>query len=366
MKTATPYAPLEIKPETHSAPGLQDALRPMYVVGGRQRAPRSLSAGNQDWNGYDQAVIIELDPRTGALQPRVQYVSPPDMVAPDDPAITFQAGYIQGNELYLCTQTEVLIYHLPDFERTWYLSLPLFNDLHHARPSPRGHVLVANAGLEMVLEISRRGEILNLWNVLGQDPWEKFSRDVDYRPLSTKPHSAHPNYLFCIGDEIWSTRFHQGDALCLNDPHKRIPLSTERIHDGVVYEGLVYFTTVNGRILIANPRTLTVEEVIDLTTMHKEDELLGWCRALRLHDGYMWVGFSRIRPTKFRENVSWVMRGFKRTLPTHIGLYDLKARRCVMEIDLEPMGVGAVYSLFEVAPSVNDQSMQTKTNPGSR
>ena len=65
-------------------------------------------------------------------------------------------------------------------------------------------------------------------------------------------------------------------------------------------------------------------------------------------EGMIWVGFSRIRPTRFRDNVSWVARGFKRTLPTRIALYDLTRRTCVMEHDLEPMGIGAVYSILPV------------------
>lgn len=323
-----------------------DPMQELYVVGGRQRAPRGLTAGNQDWNGFDQGLIVQIDPKTGKGRARLQYVPPPEVIAPEDPAITFQAGFIQDDELYICTQTEVMIYHLPDFERVWYLSLPVFNDLHHARPSPNRNILVANAGLEMVMEISRAGAVLQTWNVLGEDPWARLQANTDYRLISTKPHRAHPNYLFCVDDEIWATRFHQGDAMCLTKPGKIIPLSSERIHDGVVHEGLAYFTTVTGKILIANPRTLKLEHVIDLTQMHEPDLLLGWCRGLKIHNGKIWVGFSRIRPTKFRENVSWVMRGFKRAMPTHIACYDIANARCDMEIDLEPMGLGAVYGIF--------------------
>lgn len=323
-----------------------DAMQEIYVVGGRQRALRGLSAGNQDWNGFDQALIVQVNPKTGTWRERVEYVSPPGIIPAQDPAITFQAGFIQDDELYICTQTEVMIYHLPDFERIWYLSLPQFNDLHHARPSPNGNVLVANAGLEMVMEISRTGAILQTWHVLGKDASTRFPSVTDFRLISTKPHLAHPNYLFCVDDEIWTTRFHQGDAACLTDPGKVIPLSSERIHDGVVYDGLVFFTAVTGKILIANPRTLKLEDVIDLNPIHDPDIQLGWCRGLKIHNGKIWVGFSRIRPTKFRENVSWVMRGFKRAMPTHIACYDTANSQCLTEIDLEPMGIGAVYSIF--------------------
>ncbi|HZQ10363.1 MAG TPA: hypothetical protein VFD70_27540 [Anaerolineae bacterium] len=325
----------------------------LYLVGGRQRAQRPLSAGNQDWEGYDQGRIVEVQPQTGMWQPRVEHTSPSGDTQADS-AIILQAGHIQGDELFICSQTEVLIYHLPDFQIVARYSLPCFNDLHHARPSPDGNILVANAGLEMVLELSRDGNILREWNVLGEDPWGAFSKQIDYRYISTKPHRSHPNYVFCIDDEIWVTRFHQGDAVCLTDPRKSIAISTERIHDGVVHDGLVYFTTVNGRIVIANPRTRRVEEVIDLNSMHEPGLVLGWCRGLYLDAGMVWVGFSRIRPTKFRENVSWVMHGFKRALPSHIACYDLNQHRCVMELDIEPMGLGAIYSIFPSENSTRD------------
>lgn len=335
--------------ETLAAFADTTVMEPMYIAGGRQRALRPLSAGNQDWNGFDQALIIQLSPETGEWKKALKYISPPQVVAEQDPAILFQAGHIRDRELVICTQTEVMIYRLPDFKCLWYLSLPGFNDLHHARFAPNGNVLVANAGLEMVIELSRNGEIVREWNVLGKLPWADYRRDHDYRKVSTKPHHAHPNHLFCIDDEIWATRFHQGDALCLTDPRKRIPLSTERIHDGAVYDGFVYFTTVTGQIIVANPRTLRVVETIDLNTLHEPGLLLGWCRGLKIHQGSLWVGFSRIRPTKFRENISWVMRGFKRALPTHVACYDLQNLRRVMDIDLEPMGLGAVYSIFPAA-----------------
>lgn len=318
----------------------------MYVVGGQQRASRSLLAGNEDWTGYQKGLVVKLNPETKNTQTCVEYVSPPNVCAKEDPAISFQASTIQDNKLYTCTETEVLIYDLPTFNQIGYVSLPCFNDVHHVRPTPEGTLLVANAGLEMVMEITTEGEIRRVWNVLGEDPWGWFSRDVDYRGVSTKPHRAHPNYLFCVDDEIWATRFHQGDAVCLTNPEKRIPISNQRIHDGVLHQGLLYFTTVQGNVVIANPRTLAVEDVIDLNSMHGEGSLLGWCRSVLVDGEKIWIGFSRIRPTKLRENVAWVMRGFKQSLPTRVACYNLHTRHCLDEIDLEPAGLAAVYSIF--------------------
>jgi hypothetical protein len=323
-------------------------VRDLYVVGGRQRTPRPLSAGNGNWNGYDEGVVLRINPTTEQWEECVSYVSPPDVYSPGEAAITFQAGAIQDGSLYTCTQTEVLIFELPSFKQVGYLSLPFFNDLHHVRPTPTGELLIANAGLEMVIQTTLTGEICKVWNVLGEEPWQMTS-EIDFRKVSTKPHRSHPNYLFYIGSEPWATRFHQGDAICLTQPEKRIEISKERIHDGLVHNGQIYFTSVNGWIYIANSSTLTIEQAINLNEMHPEETLLGWCRSLFVDGDRLWVGFSRIRPTKWRENVTWLMRGFKSVKPAHIACYDLARRECVAEINLEPMGLNAVYSIFPVA-----------------
>ena len=319
----------------------------LYVIGGRQKTLRPLSAGNSNWNGYDEGVILRIQPGTEEWQECVSYVPPPDVYSSENSAVTFQAGAIKDDILYVCTQTEVLLYKLPGFEQIGYLSMPFFNDLHHVRPTPAGNLLIANAGLEMVLEMTLAGEICNVWNVLGEEPWQ-LSSETDFRKVSTKPHHSHPNYLFYIDSEPWATRFHQGDAICLTQPDKRIQISKERIHDGVVHDGKVYFTSVNGWIYVANTSTLEVEQSINLQDMHPEGTLLGWCRSLYIDGDKLWVGFSRIRPTKWRENVTWVARGFKNVHPTHIACYDLKKRECVSEINLEPIGLNAIYSIFAV------------------
>lgn len=317
----------------------------LYVVGGRQRTPRPLSAGNRDWNGYEQGVILRINTASGEWQEALSYVSPSEVIAQEDAAVTFQAGTLKDQILYICTQTEVLVYRLPEFEQLGYLSLPIFNDLHHVHPTPMESILIANAGLEMVMEVTLDGKLLGTWHVLGEEP-SKLSSDIDYRKINTKPHRSHPNYLFYLDSHPWATRFHQGDAICLTQPDKRIQISTERIHDGVVHEGRIYFSSVNGCIYVVNATTLTVERVIDLNQMHSNESLQGWCRGILVDGGKLWVGFSRIRPTKWRENVTWVMRGFKNAQPTHIACYDLAKSECVAEIDLEPMGLNAVYSIF--------------------
>src|SRR5438046_823650 len=103
----------------------------LYVIGGQQRYARSLLAGNQDWNGNERGLVVQLNPETGDSHICLEYMSPPEVCPEQDPAITFQASAIQDGKLYTCTQTELLVYTLPAFERVGYMSLPCLNDVHH-------------------------------------------------------------------------------------------------------------------------------------------------------------------------------------------------------------------------------------------
>lgn len=319
----------------------------LYVTGGQQRNRHALLESDKYWYKYHKGLILEVDSETGQAECRAEYVSPPSVRAEVNPAILFKCGTLEGDQLYVGTQTEAIVYSVPDLALSAYVSLPCFNDVHHVRPSHDGHLLVASSGLDMVLEVTLEGEILHTWNTLGEDPWARFFKEIDYRRVITqRPHRSHPNHLFYIGDELWVTRFEQRDALCLSDPSKRIEIGLQRVHDGHVHGDHVYFTTVNGYIIIASATTLRVEEVIDLNAVAPPDTVLGWCRGLLIEDGLAWVGFSRLRLTKLRENVSWVRRGFRRHLPTRIACYDLRRRTCLAEIDLQSQGLDAVFSII--------------------
>ena len=59
------------------------------------------------------------------------------------------------------------------------------------------------------------------------------------------------------------------------------------------------------------------------------------------------MGFSKLRRTKLRQNLSWIRHGFQEVprLPTRIALYDLEHPARLKEIDLEPAGLNAVFSI---------------------
>ncbi|HEY8671694.1 MAG TPA: hypothetical protein VIL63_12685 [Terriglobales bacterium] len=323
------------------------------MLGARQR--KALLKREEEWHLYESGLILEIDTNTGAVETRVDYKTPPEARASDHSSNVFKSGTIAGDKLYTCTSTEVLTFQLPEFEIINYISLPCFNDLHHVTPDSDGNLLVTSTGLEMVVKVDLEGSVLRQWNVLGEDPWEKFSREVDYRKVeSTKPHRSHPNYVFELDGRIFATRFMQRDAICLTDPSQRIDIGVQAPHDGLVRGNKVYFTTVDGRVVIVNRHSLQVEDVVDLKAINGETALLGWCRGLMgLGDGKFWVGFTRVRKTKFRDNVLWVRSIFHDGMPekpTHMAIYDLPGRECLQEFDLEAHGMNVVFSIF---PAVN-------------
>jgi hypothetical protein len=318
-----------------------------YVAGGRLRNTIFLKL--EEWQSCEQALVIELNPAKNQSRVCVEYVSPPE-VRPDElPAILFKSATLQGNKLYTCTSTEVLVYDVPSFRLLHYISLPCFNDLHHVCPTERGTILVAVTGLDMVVEITIEGILVREWSALGEDPWARFSRQTDYRKVpTTKPHRSHPNHVFELGGEVWVTRFQQRDAICLTTSGPRIDIAVQSPHDGYAFGERIYFTTVDGHVVIANGKTYQVEEVVDLNQMGGQPgQVLGWCRGvLPIDAGRLWVGFTRVRPTKFVENISWVRGLSNRFKPTHIALYDLERKTCEQEIELEPHGIGIVFSLL--------------------
>lgn len=322
----------------------------IYVLGARQR--KLLLKGEEEWNLYESALIFEFDPNTRELRTCLEHETPHEARANEHSSNVFKSGTLVGNTLYTCTSTEVLIFRLPNFERIAYISLPCFNDLHHVAPTQDGHLLVVNTGLDMVVKMTLQGEVVSEWGVLDQDPWSRFSRSVDYRKVeSTKPHQSHPNFAFEMDGDAWVTRFRQRDAISLKHPGKRIDIAVGSPHDGLVCGNRIYFTIVDGRVVIANRNSLKIDEIVDLKEIGEEKALLGWCRGLLpLDQRRIWVGFTRVRKTRFKENVLWVASILRDSdvvqKPTHLSLYDLVGKRCLAEFDLEPHGMNIVFSIF--------------------
>jgi hypothetical protein len=326
---------------------------PLYVVGGRQRQNRGLGELGHGWYGYGTGVILRIDP-DGGVSTEMEFTSPPDACVEGDP-ILFKCASRCGDRLYCCTQTEVVVFSLPDFQQLAYVSLPQFNDVHHVLPTAHGTILAAVSGLEMVVEIDEAGNVLGEWNVLGEDPWDGFDRELDYRQgINTKPHRAHPNHLFQLDGRPWVTRFECKDAVAVGAPSDRILAGHERVHDGVVRNDGVYFTTVDGCVVRCDPAVGSPVETQALAPSRGSDEVLGWCRGLYFEDdAHCWVGFSRVRPTRLRETVAWIRNRGTSQAPTRIARYATDGWTLLHEIDLEPHGMHAVFSIVPADRHLN-------------
>jgi len=322
-----------------------------FVTGGQQRQGAD---GQDEWFSYAEALVLEVDISDGSAAVRTHYVTPPE-ARPEDPRsnIVFKAGSIHDGKLLVCTQTEILAFSLPDFQQVGYVSHPWFNDLHHVCLNGRGHYLVAVTGLDLILEMTPAGEVVQEWPVHEGDTWDRFDRTEDYRKvLTTKPHNAHPNYVFEHAGEVWATRLNQKDAVCVSGGSGRVEVGVQKVHDGHVQAGVIHFTTVDGRVVKGDMATGKVISIHDLNAMTPTTKSLGWCRGLHLlADDKIIIGFSRLRPSRIKENLTWVKYklGIKEKsgmMPTRLACYDLAHDRLDWDLDLEPHGLNAVFSIL--------------------
>ena len=327
----------------------------LWIVGGEQRG---VPHWTREWKLFKKALVVKVE--HGSIQRVLEYESPPEHCPDELHSIVFKSGSIRGDCAYLCTQTEVLVCKFPSFAIQRVISHPCFNDLHHVTLAPDGRLFVAVTGLDAVAELAPDGALLRLTSVIDDSVWDRFSETVDYRKVATtKPHRAHPNFVFFLDGRVWVTRFQQRDAVPLDRCSKgRSPfdIAAEGAHDGHVMGDIIYFTTVNGLIVRFDLKSGT-RKVFDLNAARDvdPDRPLGWCRGLLPTADRAWVGFSRIRYTALRTNLDWVRHGFQRAdryppCPTRVALYDLAKLALLEEVDLEDAGMNAVFSIHGASP----------------
>ncbi len=301
-----------------------------------------------EWTSFERAVLVELDTDTGRARTVLEYTSPRDACPDEDPSILFKSASWDGDELLLCTQTEVLFVDPAQGVVRRTLSLPWFNDVHHvARIDGRLHVV--STGLDLVLVLDDDGRVLEEHTATGESPWLRFDRATDYRKIhTTKPHRAHPNYVFAVDGRRWTTRFEPHDALCLDDGSTTEVLADAPIHDGVLDAEGLWFTAVNGRVMQVEPTTGRLLARHDLNRHQPDGTPLGWCRGIRREPDRVLVGFSRLRPSLFAQNLSWLRPALKRPepLPCRVTAYDRDFGRVQASWDLEPAGMSAIFSIL--------------------
>lgn len=300
------------------------------------------------------AKLMMLDWNSKNINCLINHVASSEFCPDYEPTNYFTSSSLIDRKLYLCCNTQVFIYSYPDLKLLKVINHQSFNDLHHVTVI-NDEIVVACTGLDMVMMFDLNGDLKKVVNVLGKDPWNRFSPDVDYRKIaSTKPHESHPNFVFEIDGNLWATRFEQKDAICLRDPSKRIDIGIERVHDGHVYGDYVYFTTVNGHIVVANKKTFRIERVFDLNKMDGRGLPLGWCRGFCLIGDDAFVGFSRLRTTKILDNLRWVksmVTAFKspeKLQPSRVSRFNLKKMALEDEFILPRDDIDILFSVLRI------------------
>jgi len=295
---------------------------------------------------YQIAAAIVVDWESKKILREFCYASPPGQRNPQH--MRFAFGQLLDRHLAVVTYTEVLFVRLPAWEVERTVTVPHFNDLHHLLV--RGDELwVCNTGLQAVHRMTLGGRVLDTFSTTETPTWATYDRAEDYRLLDTKPHAIHPNYLFELDGDIWVTRFMTRDAVHLHDHRRRMDVGVGLCHDGCVRDGLVYFTTVTGHVVVCDARTGARVRDIDLNRLREDKVQLGWCRGIELlPDGKALVGFSQFRMSRQRQIVEWILTWGPR-LPSRVVLYDLSKPAVLDELVLpDPYAFGALFSIIQV------------------
>lgn len=324
----------------------------LLITGGITRKfGNLLGAGH----GSKFAELARLNWGNKTIDTLIKHKTPKRYCADRVPSIYFTSATLLGDLLYLCSTTQVLIYRYPSLELIKEINHPYFNDIHHVTKI-RDTIYVASTGIDAVLGFNEKGDLIEAKNTLGKNLWFRRSPNIDYRKIaSTKPHDSHPNFVFNIDEDIWVTRFEQKDAVNLNNFNERIEINIERPHDGHAVGEYIYFTTVNGCIVIANKENRKIEEIIDLNKIERRNKPLGWCRGFAVIDDFAFVGFSKLRTTKLEKNLRWLKsmavnrNPFEEALPARIALYNLKDKEIIDEFLIPEKNMSILFSIIPVS-----------------
>jgi hypothetical protein len=324
----------------------------LLITGGVLR-PDGFELGEGKY--YGGARLLKLDTRTGAVQTLLAVDEGTANFPAEHPNLEFTVSCREGHTLWLAMDTEVRRYSYPALELQATFSHPCFQNIHSVAVRG-GSLYVTSTGLDLVVVLGKEtGVVQQVLNVEGLDPWHRFARSVDWRQVhSTRPHDCHPNHVFWLGDEPWVTRCTPEDAVPLLNTGRRIDLSgTKReiaVHDGVVHEGSVFFTLVDGTVVVmdaADPERPLRN--IELAALPGFGGVRGWCRGLCFANGLAYLGFSRLRRTRNQRKLDWVRRTVGRgetVQQASVLAVDLQAGRIVKDYRLPLGSIDAVYGIM--------------------
>jgi hypothetical protein len=295
---------------------------------------------------FERARIEVLDWEKRACTREIDYRPPPEHLG-EGCSVRFTGGCSYQGQWFQCSGTEIVVYDTRDWSVQQVISHPSFHDLHGVTVV-NDEIAIANTGLDMVQFLDLSGRIVREVNLASVPTWERFDRATDYRcVVSTKPHEIHPNHLFQIDGQWWVTRFLKCDAVNLANPEERIDIGVGQPHDGIIRGDFIYFTTTNAHLVIADVATRKVVEIIDLNRFNPWGGKIGWCRGLEVDGDFAYIGFSRLRKSKWAGTFQVAKDALRRRKrKSHIERIDLRQKKLVDSYDYETHGSSAIFSLM--------------------
>ena len=105
-------------------------------------------------------------------------------------------------------------------------------------------------------------------------------------------------------------------------------------------------------IIKIDKRSKEIVERIDINQMDGRGHPLGWCRGLYIEGRYAYVGFSKLRDSKAKENIRWVKNYIRgnvsplETLPARIVKIDLWNKEIIDEYIFPEGHLDVVFSIL--------------------
>lgn len=302
---------------------------------------------------YGKARLLSLDLETGQFDIRFE-VSEGNENWPDEhPNLEFTAGCLEGDLLWQPADTEIYLLQLPDFNHLKTISHPCFNNIHSVAVRD-DKLYVTSTGLDNVVILDKlSGEILDIINTEGKDCWHRFDPQVDYRKMhSTRPHAVHPNFVFFLDGEPWVTRCDLQDAVRIYDIRERIALTSPdeeiSIHDGVRWGEQVVFTRVDGKLIFVEASSRKLVRELD-PFREEKSRPRSWCRGLHIEGDICYIGFTRLRKTRAKTKLKYLLQQNMRSLLGYGALvvaYDLRQCKLLRIYEAPHDYIDAIYSLL--------------------
>jgi len=242
-----------------------------------------------------------------------------------------------GDYLYAGSWNGVYEISKSDFTLNRIISNRLMNDMHDIWVDDE-YIVTVLTGKDTVVLSDFNGNVVNHFSIANDLSVVKNTEieHIDWRFLSKQSRGAtglwHFNYVQRFDKEIWLTSRNLNAVIVINYHTKKAHLRTMNhkttvcLHDGTLHGGQYYFTSIDGKIIIAteaskskfNPREQC--EDVKLFTRDMLCELIrleetefgrqpNWCRGIACHGDIMYVTVDG----RYDTDLSFGVLGLKRT-----------------------------------------------------